>query len=144
MEFNATFFVSAISFLLFTLIMNKIFYKPVSDIMNKRQNFIDENLQCAKYSSDKADAIINDREDQLQKSIQASKKTVADASIKASIKAQAMTQEAKQKSRIEINERKNEIYNDALKLEENIKPQIKELAQAIVLKVTGVNLTEIK
>lgn len=48
MEFNATFLISAISFILFTLIMNKIFYKPLERVMDERQKFIDDTKSDAK------------------------------------------------------------------------------------------------
>lgn len=73
MEFNATFLVSAISFILFTLIMNKIFYKPLEKVMAERQKFIDDAKTDALNSSSKADAILKDREDRLNKSTADSK-----------------------------------------------------------------------
>ena len=78
MEFNATFLISAISFILFTLIMNKIFYKPLERVMDERQKFIDETKSDAEKSNLKAQAIINNREERLTKSAADSKKLVAD------------------------------------------------------------------
>ena len=78
MEFNATFLISAISFILFTLIMNKIFYKPLERVMDERQKFIDDTKSDAEKSNLKAQAIINDREERLTKSAADSKKLVAD------------------------------------------------------------------
>ena len=43
MEINATILVSAISFIVFIFIMNKILYKPVLEIIEKRQNYIYAN-----------------------------------------------------------------------------------------------------
>ena len=40
MEFNATFIVSVISFIIFTLLMNEILYKPVSKIVEEREHTI--------------------------------------------------------------------------------------------------------
>ena len=37
MEFNATFFVTAISFIVFTFIMNKIFYTPLTKVIDERR-----------------------------------------------------------------------------------------------------------
>ena len=47
MEINATILVSAISFIVFIFIMNKILYKPVLEIMEKRQNYNDANKKEA-------------------------------------------------------------------------------------------------
>ena len=45
MEFNATFLVSAISFILFVFIMNAILYKPVIKIMEEREAFLKSNSE---------------------------------------------------------------------------------------------------
>ena len=39
MEFNATFLVSAISFIVFTFVMNKIFYNPLGRVISKDRSF---------------------------------------------------------------------------------------------------------
>ena len=54
MEINATILVSAISFIVFIFIMNKILYKPVLEIMEKRQNYIESNKKEADEHHKKA------------------------------------------------------------------------------------------
>ena len=46
-EFNATFIVSMISFVVFIFIMNMIFYKPILTIIRKRENYIKDNYDIA-------------------------------------------------------------------------------------------------
>ena len=48
MELNATFLIAAISFIVFVIIMNFIFYKPIEKIVREREKFIDENFDEAK------------------------------------------------------------------------------------------------
>ncbi len=43
MEFNGTFLIATISFIIFTLLMNKILYKPINDIIEKRDRLFDDN-----------------------------------------------------------------------------------------------------
>lgn len=47
MEFDATFLIAAISFILFVFIMNKIFYAPVFKIMQLRNQTIEDNFSNA-------------------------------------------------------------------------------------------------
>jgi len=47
MEFDATFLIAAISFILFVLIMNKIFYSPVFKIMQLRNQTVEDNYSKA-------------------------------------------------------------------------------------------------
>ena len=53
MEFNATFLVSAISFIVFTILMNKILYAPLEKIVDERENFINGNYSDAKNADEK-------------------------------------------------------------------------------------------
>ena len=62
MEFNATFLVSIVSFLLFVGIMNKIFYAPLTNVMTERKDLLDTNYSDAKRFDDDAQAILKDRD----------------------------------------------------------------------------------
>lgn len=137
MEFNATFLVSAISFILFTLIMNKIFYKPLEKVMAERQKFIDDAKTDALNSSSKADAILKDREDRLNKSTADSKKLVADKINEANANSKAAAAKAKQKSQEEITSAKSRLHNEALETTEGLKNGVKDLAEVISSKLLG-------
>lgn len=43
LEFNATFIVAIISFAVFIVIMNAIFYRPILEIIKKRDDYINSN-----------------------------------------------------------------------------------------------------
>lgn len=133
MEFNATFLVSAISFILFTIIMNKIFYKPLESVMNEREKFINDNIYDAKLSSDKADAIIKDREEKLGKSLVDAKALVARKINDANENSRNLTDQAKQKSKEDIKSAKDALLNEAENSERDLK--IEELADVIYYKV---------
>ena len=68
MEFNATFLISAISFIIFTLIMNKIFYSPLERVINEREKFINDTKLETQNTNIKADTIIKERDEKLNKS----------------------------------------------------------------------------
>ena len=133
MEFNATFLVSAISFILFTIIMNKIFYKPLESVMNEREKFINDNIYDAKLSSDKADAITKDREEKLGKSLVDAKALVARKINDANKNSRNLTDQAKQKSKEDIKSAKDALLNEAENSERDLK--IEELADVIYSKV---------
>lgn len=133
MEFNATFLVSAISFILFTIIMNKIFYKPLESIMNEREKFINDNIYDAKLSSDKADAITKDRDEKLSKSQVDAKSLVARKINDANENSRNLTEQAKQKSKEDIKSAKDALLNEAENSERDLK--IEELADVIYSKI---------
>ena len=47
-EFNATFIVAILSFTVFIMIMNTIFYRPILSIIMKRENYINSNYEDSK------------------------------------------------------------------------------------------------
>lgn len=138
MEFNATFLVSAISFIIFTIIMNKIFYKPLENIMDERQKFIDDAKSDALNSNNRADVILKEKEDRLNKSASDSKKLVADKINAANENSKTLTDNAKQKSQDEISSAKSNLQNEALQTSEELKSKVKDLAEVISSKVLGI------
>ena len=65
MEFNGTFFVTIISFLVFVYLMNRILYSPILNIMSERRSFIDGNYRAARENDEKSDSLTQEREDRL-------------------------------------------------------------------------------
>ena len=74
MEFNATFLVTAISFIVFCIIMNAIFYKPLEKIVAERKKFIDNTNEEAKHNREKSASILKDRTEKLGSAKQNAKK----------------------------------------------------------------------
>ena len=132
MEFNATFLISAISFILFTLIMNKIFYKPLERVMDERQKFIDDTKSDAEKSNLKA-------QERFTKSATDSKKLVADKINEANENSKIITSNAKQKSQEEIASAKSALKNEAQQTTEELKLKVKDLAEVISSKILGMN-----
>lgn len=137
MEFNATFLVSIISFILFTLIMNKIFYKPLDKIMTERQEFIDGTLSDAKISNDKAAALLKDKDEKLQDSLVKNKKLIADSALDANNKAAQLKQNAKLSSKEYVENVKVKLQNDAINLNEQLSDEVEDLAKIIADKIMG-------
>lgn len=66
MEFNGTFLVTIISFVLFVFVMNKILYEPINNIVAQRREFVDENLRTADINHKKANEISAQKEEKLK------------------------------------------------------------------------------
>src|SRR5574344_1442482 len=78
--FNATFIVAGISFVIFTFIMNAIFYGPIERIVDERQKFINDTNEEAKLNREKSEAILKDRDEKIGSSKQNAKKLIAENS----------------------------------------------------------------
>lgn len=140
MEFNATFLISAISFILFTLLMNKIFYKPLGKIMNERENFINDNLNDAKISNDKAEFLLKDKDEKLAKSLIEARAIVSkelDATNKQSAQ---ITAQAKQKAKNEVDLAKQSLSCEVEGFEDELNSKINELSEFLKNKI--INSTE--
>ena len=133
MEFNATFLVSAISFIVFTFVMNKIFYNPLGRVISERQKFLDETRNDALFSNNKAEAILKDRDDKLSKSVADAKKLVADKVNEANENSRTLTGKAKQKSMEEITSAKLSLHDEANQSKEELKNKVKDYLSQLIM-----------
>lgn len=137
MEFNATFIVSAISFIAFTLIMNAIFYKPLQKTVSERQTFVDDTLKEAKEHAAKTEAIIKDKAKKLESTKQEAKKTILAKTEEVKTQKSDMTSRAQQKSVQKIEFAKAELQKTKEDLEGALSEEAKKLAQDITSKILG-------
>ena len=110
MEFDATFIISVISFVVFVFIMNKIFYAPVLKIMQERQNFVEDNFTKAKNTRIEVDSQTQIHNTQLEQ-------TRDEARTKVAIESKRIKQES---SKV-ISEYKTELYQNVSKEKENLR-----------------------
>lgn len=140
MEFDATFLIAVISFIVFVFIMNKIFYAPILKIMQERQMVVEDNFSSAKNLSVEIKNHTEYRENELEKSRCDARQRVADAS-----------QQFKQERSKEISEYKTELYeniakekenlrNSALDAKEVLKDNVVDIAKEISHKVLGFDI----
>ena len=141
MEFNATFIVAFVSFIIFTVIMNLILYKPLSKIVMERQNFIDDNYKEAKLKHEKSEAILRDKERKLEKTKLEAKKTLADKVAETKNQKAAMTSSAQQKAGSTIDKAKAELQNKKADAQGILSKQVVNLAQDISSKILGENVS---
>ena len=80
MEFNATFLIAAISFVVFTIIMNAIFYKPLQKIVDERQKFTeDTNAEAKANKHEQKKEKLKAEKKQLQSDVDDLQKDISDA-----------------------------------------------------------------
>lgn len=140
MEFNATFLISAISFLCFVFIMNKILYAPVLKIMEERKLYIENNYKEASLL-DKQTVEKNDyKNSELEKHRNIAREKVADYSK--SLKLQQSKQLAEYKSELfaEIEKDKELMRNSAIEAKEVLKDSVVDIAKEISFKLLGNNV----
>lgn len=120
MEFDATFLIAVISFVVFVVIMNKIFYAPILKIMQERQNIVEANFQTAKEINAETQKQTEYHTSQLEKSRNEARQKIAEASL-----------QFKQERSKEISEYKNELYGKINKEKENLKNSAYEAGEVL-------------
>ena len=65
MEFNGTFLATIVTFIVFVLLMNKILYAPILNIMEERKSFIDDNYKAATENDAKTSELNTEMEVKL-------------------------------------------------------------------------------
>lgn len=131
MEFNATFLLSAISFIVFVIIMNKIFYKPVLQIMKERQTFVENNYNEANNFQRITEERIQYREDRLENSRSSSREKIAKESQELK---DARTKELasyKEEVYSSIHQQKEEMRTSAIEAKEVLKDKVVSIAKDI-------------
>ncbi len=136
-EFNATFLIAMISFVVFIIIMNAILYKPILSIISKRENYIDENLNAAKNSKEKAQGILDEKETKLAESSLQSRQIISGRVQQENDKAKRLTEEAKTTTQKNIASAKENLRNEEVQTTNSLSGNIKELAESISEKILG-------
>ena len=136
MEFNATFLVSAISFIIFVFIMNAIFYKPLEKIISEREKLVSDTLNDANSTREKSKKLIQEREEKLTKAAIESKEYIANSLDKANKKAKEQLTNAKDDSFKKIADKKINIEKEKEKATKILNEHVQDLAEEIIKKVT--------
>lgn len=140
-EFNATFLIAMLSFVVFIMIMNAIFYKPVLNIMRKRDEYIKSNYADAKQNSEQAQTLDAERAEKLRETHENCRHNIRDIVDKAQRSAHKKTHEEKEKVKIELQTRKNALTEQSNELENTVKAQVvNDLASSISSKLLGQDL----
>lgn len=137
LQFNATFLVAMFSFILFIIIMDRILYKPISKIVNEREDFINKNYKEAQENTAETERIHKDREQKLLKSKADSRKIISEKVDAARKEAKMRTEAAVHKSREEITRAKENLNAEEVKTQEKLQSSVPALAEAITEKLLG-------
>lgn len=140
-EFNATFLTALLSFALFIIIMNAIFYKPVLSIIRKRENYINSNYDKAQDFTQKTRENENIRCEKIEQTQRKCRKEIQNIVNLAHEEANKKTQEAREKSKAEILSGKDKLTRQEKELEETVNNTVvNDLASSITSKISGVEI----
>ncbi len=137
MEFDATFIIAAISFIVFVFIMNAILYKPVLKIMQARQSYVEENFNNAKTADSETEKQTVYRNSELEKSRNQAQNMVAEKSGELKSEHSKKISEYKEESYSNIEKERNSLKQSALDAKEILKDRVVDIAKDISSKILG-------
>jgi len=137
MEFNGTFLVTIISFIVFVFIMNKILYEPISKIVGERQNFVEGNLHSAEENNKKAKEIYTEKEEKIAGARNEAREKYAAALSGYKDKKNGIIKDAQEQAGIELQQAYENLNNLSDEAKEGLKGKMTDLANDIVEKIIG-------
>jgi F-type H+-transporting ATPase subunit b len=137
MEFNGTFFVSIISFLVFVFIMNKLLYEPVHKIVKERNDFINGNYDVANANNAKADELDENRNKKIIEAKEDGRGKYNELLAKFKEQRTDIVKNAQAKTHEELEKAYSDLSNVSNEAKENLKWKMTDLANDIVEKVLG-------
>ena len=136
-DFNATLPLMAIQFILLTVVLTFVFYKPVAKIIDEREAYINGNLTTASEKLIKADELYNEYDEQL-KAARVNAQAVISKSEKGAKDAVALEINEARKDAAKLIERTNNELEPQKSLAlQKLETQVDELSQLIKEKLLG-------
>ncbi len=135
MEFNATFLVTIISFLLFMEIMNIIFYAHLKKIGAQRETLISQNYKEAQDIDNQSQEIIDNRDKKFDEAMQAANKKMNEKINEANFNYQKEMSETRDKAFRKMVEIKKELVETEKDVTQALDSEIDNISGSIVSKI---------
>ena len=137
LEFNATFFIAMVSFVIFMIIMNAILYKPLERIVRERRDLIDNNNMKSKTALEKLDSLQKWQAASIEKAQKSSRETYQKILNEYKAKKEAMLDSEKNLSKKEIAIAQAQTEGEVIEAKPGLKSEVKTLASIISSKILG-------
>ena len=136
-DFNATLPLMAIQFVLLTVVLTFIFYKPVSKGLDERENYINGNLNQASEKLIKADELYKQYDEQLKTARVSAQAIIAQSEKEAKDVVASEINQARQDAAKLIERTNKELEAQKSLALQQLETQVDELSQLIKRKLLG-------
>lgn len=137
LEFDATAIVIAISFIVFMLIMNAIFYKPLLKLQDEREDYIANNKQQAQNYQNEAQGLLSEHDEIIKQTKKQAKDIISDVLEKAKNEKGEKVAEANQQASEKIRNFHDEMAVAKTQLKDSLSNDMHEIARQISSKILG-------
>jgi len=136
-DFNATLPLMAIQFILLTVVLTFIFYKPVAKVIDEREAYINGNLTTASEKLIKADELYKEYDAQLKTARVSSQAIIAKSEKEAKDVVALEIDQARQDATKLIEQTNKELEAQKSLALQQLETQVDELSQLIKEKLLG-------
>ena len=144
-EFNATFIIAMLSFVVFIMIMNAIFYRPVLNIIRKREEYINSNYEDSSKNEKTAKELEENRNSQINATQTKCRKDFYTAVNKLQESAAGKIKDAKENNKAIIQTEKDRLSKEEMELQQRLQGSVVEdLANSITEKLLNNNQVRVK
>ncbi|MBQ4124042.1 hypothetical protein IJD44_10060 [bacterium] len=137
MEFDATFLIATVSFIVFVFIMNAILYSPVLKIIKARQDYVEENFSKAKETDVEVEKQNQYRNSELDKSRNSAQNALAEKTKELKIERSQKISEYKEESYSNITKERENLRESAYNAKETLKDHVVDIAKEISSVILG-------
>lgn len=141
LDFDGTFLVILISFLIFAFVMHKIFYLPMRKVIQEREEYIGFNFEEAKKTTENAEKFIDEYNQKIKAARFSGQKALDDYINDGKKEKNKIVIQANQKAEQEIKAAKESLINEKNNAIETLKEDVIPLAQQIVSKVLNTQVS---
>ena len=132
LEFNGTTVVIAISFILFVILENLIFFRPMKKTLGERAAYISGNEADAKKHNDEAKSLIDEKDKKIANAKGRSSQLLNEASLKTQKNFDVAVKQAKKESAAKIEDIKNNLETEKINVQNELRKEIGSHAASII------------
>jgi len=139
-DFDATLPLMAAQFLLLTWLLNRLFFKPLTNVLDERAEYIRKNLNEAKENAKKSEELVQKFEEQLKEVRRESQEMIAQAQAEAQEEAAKNVAQAQQEVQAQREQAAAEITAQKQEALQSLESQVDSLSREILEKLVGADL----
>jgi F-type H+-transporting ATPase subunit b len=136
-DFNATLPLMALQFVLLTVLLTFLFYKPISNTLEERETFINKNLTEASDTLLKADQLYQEYEEQLKTARTDAQLVIAQSEKEAKEIVASEIEQARKDAANLIEQTNKELEAQKVLALQKLESQVDDLSQLIKEKLLG-------
>lgn len=135
MQIDGTFVFVVISFLIFLFIIKAVLYRPITRVIEERDNFYAKNSKMETESKEKSKILIEQKEQALSKTRTEAADLIAQTSKKAKEKSAKIIKDEQKDAALKVEENKNLLIQEGTNAKAEVKASISGIVSMIISKL---------